>query len=77
MGFMLGQQKALTQVMQKRYTTGKGSGKSEREWSYKVPVKDDKDVSRIFFKCDGDRLRLGLTNEKKLAAWLLELPFKK
>jgi hypothetical protein len=60
--------KALVQVMEKRYPTGKGSGKNEMEWSCKLPVKDGNDVSRIFCKIEGNCLRLGLTSENRLAA---------
>lgn len=62
--------KALVKVMEKRYPTGKGSGKNDREWSYKLPGKEGNDVSRIFFKIKGNRLRLGLTNENRLDAML-------
>lgn len=65
--------KALIKAMEKRYPAGKGSGWNDKEWSYKLPQEEKKDISRIILKRKGIHIRFGITSESKHAALILEL----
>ncbi|MBN1899764.1 hypothetical protein JW926_00395 [Candidatus Sumerlaeota bacterium] len=67
--------KAFLNLVDKRYPTGKGTTKNEMQHAWKLPREDGNGVSRIFFKRDGNRLRLGMASDNAIAARAQDLPF--